>query len=320
MDISFRRGSIVEVKSAEEIISSLDEEGKLDSLPFMPEMAKYCGKRFTIDKRVEKFCDTINSYRSRRMQNTFMLEDLRCDGSAHDGCQAECRIFWKESWLRLTKEDELSSPGHVKDTGEKELETLTSKHIKKTTRVEEKLVDIYRCQATELYNASTRLSRWDPRPYAREFTNGNVTFWDFLRVSVRAFIEEPLDKLHILPRVWLRGTRTTPAPDEPVNLEPGEWVQVKTKEEIAALLTLDGRGRGLWFDREMLPFCGGIYQVRNRVKRFIHDHDGRMIEFKKECIILEGVVCSGELSLHRYFCPRAIYPFWRESWLRRITK
>ena len=29
-----------------------------------------------------------------------LLEDLRCDGSAHDGCQAECRVFWKEAWLK----------------------------------------------------------------------------------------------------------------------------------------------------------------------------------------------------------------------------
>jgi hypothetical protein len=320
MQKDLKRGEYVEVKSAKEILATLDKDGTLDALPFMPEMLQFCGRRFKVDKRVEKFCDTIKRYRSRRMQGTVMLEDLRCDGSCHDGCQAECRIFWKESWLRQVRENEPTSYGQVPDITSSEVEAFTSRNIKKQTTTEEgKSVDLYRCQATELYKASTGLSRWDPRPYVREFTTGNVEFREFLRVSARAFVEEPLDKLRILPQIWLRGTRTTPVPAEPLDLQPGEWVQVKTKEEIASMLTPEGRERGLWFDREMLPYCGGTYQVRKRVKRFIHDRDGRMIEFKKECITLEGVVCSGELSVCRYFCPRAIYPFWRENWLRRVS-
>jgi hypothetical protein len=104
-----------------------------------------------------------------------------------------------------------------------------------------------------------------------------------------------------------------------LDLQPGDWVQVKTREEIAATLTPDGRERGLWFDREMLPFCGGTYQVKQRVNRFIDDITGRMIELKRDCVTLSGVVCSGDLSLHRHFCPRAIYPYWRENWLRRLS-
>jgi hypothetical protein len=43
-----------------------------------------------------------------------------------------------------------------------------------------------------------------------------------------------------------------------------------------------------------------------------------MIEIKSDCLILDGVVCSGDHSLCRWFCPRAIYPYWREAWLRRV--
>ena len=97
-------------------------------------------------------------------------------------------------------------------------------------------------------------------------------------------------------------------------------MQVKSKEEIAATLTPEGRHRGMWFDREMMPFCGGVFRVRQRIHRFIDERaGGRMIELKKnDCVTLEGVVCSGELSLRRWFCPRAIYPYWRECWLRRV--
>jgi hypothetical protein len=33
-----------------------------------------------------------------------------------------------------------------------------------------------------------------------------------------------------------------------------------------------------------------------------------MIELKNDCVVLEGVVCSGGLSLRGWFCPRATYP------------
>ena len=129
------------------------------------------------------------------------------------------------------------------------------------------------CQATELYKASTPLRGFDPRPYLREFINGNVSLFHFIRGTIHAYIENIYLKFrHIITRqilkrptvskIHLAGTRTGPVLDDPLNLLPGNLVQVKTREEIASTLNPQGRERGLWFDREMLPFCGGIYQVR----------------------------------------------------------
>ena len=39
-------GDFVEVRSKEEILATLDSSGRLDGLPFMPQMFKYCGRRF----------------------------------------------------------------------------------------------------------------------------------------------------------------------------------------------------------------------------------------------------------------------------------
>jgi len=94
---------------------------------------------------------------------------------------------------------------------------------------------------------------------------------------------------------------------------------VKLKEEIAKTLTPDGRSGGMWFDLEMLPYCGGVFLVRQRIERFINERDGRMVVFKNQPVTLEGVVCSGNLSTRRWLCQRAIYPFWREYWLERVT-
>src|SRR5512133_1032501 len=99
----FRTGDVVEVRDAAEILATLDSEGCRDALPFMPEMLRHLGQRVVVSARVEKICDTVTiggGPKSRRMCDTVFLEDLRCDGSAHGGCQAGCRMYWKEEWLQ----------------------------------------------------------------------------------------------------------------------------------------------------------------------------------------------------------------------------
>ena len=77
---ALRRGDTVEVKSAKEILDAIDKEGKSEALPFMPEMIKYCGRRYIVDKRADKICDTIKSSGSRRLPRTVLLEDLHAMG------------------------------------------------------------------------------------------------------------------------------------------------------------------------------------------------------------------------------------------------
>ena len=95
-----RAGDWVQVRTKEEILGTLDARGRLDELPFMPEMLAYCGKRMRVGKRAHKTCDPAVGIGGRKMANTVHLENIRCNGSAHDGCEAACLIFWKEAWLK----------------------------------------------------------------------------------------------------------------------------------------------------------------------------------------------------------------------------
>ena len=90
-------GDLVEVRSAAEIMATLDAGGKLDGLPFMPEMLAFSGRRLHVSKRAD---DTCALGQPRRIERTVHLEQLRCDGSAHRGCEAGCLFLWKEAWLR----------------------------------------------------------------------------------------------------------------------------------------------------------------------------------------------------------------------------
>jgi hypothetical protein len=312
-----RRGDLVEVKTHSEILATLDERGALADLPFMPEMALYCGRRFTVDRRADKICDTIHYTGSRRLHDAVLLEDLRCDGSGHDGCQAECRFFWKEQWLRPVTAG-TPAPAPVPASTPAALVERTSANSRSLVEIGDKQEARYFCQATELHRCTKQVKLWDPTAYVREYTSGNVALGHFLTVTSRAAIQEPMRKLGLIPEIHLPGTGKKGDKFEPLNLQAGELVRVKSKEEIAKTLTPDGRNKGLWFDREMMVYCGGTFRVRQRIGRFINDQDRKMIVLKNDAITLDGVVCSGDHSLRRWFCPRAIYPYWRECWLERV--
>src|SRR5262245_54528979 len=92
-----RAGDWVQVRTKEEILSTLDANGRLDELPFMPEMLRYCGMTMRVGKRAHKTCDPALGIGGRKMESSVHLENIRCDGSAHDRCEAGCLIFWKEA-------------------------------------------------------------------------------------------------------------------------------------------------------------------------------------------------------------------------------
>ena len=53
------------------------------------------------------------------------------------------------------------------------------------------------------------------------------------------------------------------------------------------------------------------------MSRIINEKAGKMQVLRNECITLEDVVCKGCYAKYRKFCPRSIYPYWREIWLER---
>jgi hypothetical protein len=93
-------GDLVEVRSVREIFATLNGEDKLKGLRFNPEMAKFCGKRFRVYKRLDKIIvETTGELRNIRTP-TVLLEGVFCDGKAHGRCDRSCFGFWREAWLK----------------------------------------------------------------------------------------------------------------------------------------------------------------------------------------------------------------------------
>jgi hypothetical protein len=158
----------------------------------------------------------------------------------------------------------------------------------------------------------------NPPQYWRELRNGNVGLLRFIRLAARGFVIEAGRRIGLIKPLQLRGTGSRSTPTEPLDLRPGDLVKVRSPDEIAATLDERGFNRGLSFDREMLPYCGRTFRVKDRVGKIIDDKTGRLLKIAKDSLILEGAVCSGERTAGCWFCPREIYPFWREAWLQRV--
>ena len=99
---SLRAGDVVEVRSLDEILATLDEQGELDALPFMPEMRPVLRPAHDRVQGGQQDCATPSTGNAalRRMRDAVHLTGARCDGSGHDGCQAACLLFWRTAWLR----------------------------------------------------------------------------------------------------------------------------------------------------------------------------------------------------------------------------
>jgi hypothetical protein len=312
-------GDLVEVRSTEEILATLDDNGELDAMPFMPEMLQFVGQRFQVYKRAHKTCDTATRTGGRSLNHTVHLK-TRCDGSGHGGCQAGCLIFWKEAWLKRSPNSD-TAPRQANSTPPaNSAETLYQlQRAGRRADPAEPDVVIYSCQATQVPKSTAPLTWWDPRQYARDVRSGNVG------VRKAAFV---LGRAAINAFQRWRGGRSFPpfptptktkTPKETLDLKPGELVQVKSAAEIADTLDVNSRNRGLYFDVELIRWCGGTFRVQSRVGRIINERTGRMIHLPNECIILEGVACQAECSRGRLLCPREIHHYWREIWLRRVV-
>lgn len=334
-------GDWVEIRSKEEILSTLDKHGRLENMPFMPEMLAHCGKRMRVFKRAHKSCDTINPVSARRLPNSVLLGDLRCDGSAHGGCQAQCVMFWKEAWLKPLPNPG-AKPASPQD-GARASPVCTEEDVWKATKAEDQpTVRIhYRCQATDLplYSARLRLRHIDQ--YIEDYRSGNASLKEMIQTAcyfLFKFIGRPKFEADggTYAKIYDRFQRLTGGvpyprrrglldqgeehPSSALNLRPGELVRVKSYGEILATIsTYNNRNRGLYFDAEMVPYCGGVYRVRSRVERFLDEKTGIMLTLKTPAVILENVWCRSFYSERRVFCPRAIYSWWREVWLERVA-
>jgi hypothetical protein len=292
------RNQLVEVKSCHEILQTLDAEGKLEGLPFMPEMVAHCGKQIRVHRRADRTC--VAGLGFRRLNATVFLHESRCDGSDHGGCQRACMLFWKEAWLRPAPR----TPSHVADPAREARAGETLRRL--VTR----RADRYVCQSTELAGATTdHYGRWNVTPLLRDVAHGELTVRGFFAIAARAFLNRCTRWPRERPLVGTHGRKTR----GDLALRREEWITVKSPEQIRDHLDENSGNCGLTLQPSMYGAIGGRYQVAFPIRQIIIEQTGKMVELQNT-VALKGVTCQGPCAAN---CPRNEYLYWRESWLER---
>ena len=170
-DRRLKPGDVVEVRAPAEILATLDSEASIESMPFMPEMLQYAGKRFTVTRRVEKICDTVSGgpARSLRMRDTVCsmicaatarLTEAARPGAGSTGRKSGFVPSISATSARLATE--MLSPNSNSSCATRRLQCLATSAP----------VESYRCQATEAMRATEPLSSRDIRQYLRSSPPG----------------------------------------------------------------------------------------------------------------------------------------------------
>jgi len=297
-------GERVVVRSAQEILATLDADGRLDAMPFMPEMIAYIGREMQVARRIQRTC--VEGPGLRRLDDAVALESgaleaARCDGAMHDGCQRGCMIFWKAAWLRPAGQAVKIDPIAEADA------------IKRLAAFRTRIGDAYTCQSTQLEAATHTLPNLHIEQLMREVQDGDMRASGLARIVVRAIVNRLRTAVGLAELGLIVGA-TVKASKGELGLTVGDWVRVKSQEEVRAALDPRSRNRGLTFEPEMTRYIGSVHRVAQVVERIIDERKGKMVSLDRT-VVLDQVYCEG---LCNKACPRKNPLFWREAWLERV--
>ena len=99
--------------------------------------------------------------------------------------------------------------------------------------------------------------------------------------------------------------------------QAGDWVRVRSLDEIESTLNHWKQVRGCAFMPEMAEYCGTTHRVLKPMKSFVDERD-LQVKRSNGIILLEGVICKGTSDFGS--CDRACFHFWREEWLEKIDE
>jgi len=300
--LKLRPGDIVEVRSFEEIASTLGDDCTLEGLPFQPERRKYCGGIFRVLRPVKKLIIENANTGLRGIRSAVLLNGVNCDGQFHHDCTRYCFFLWKEAWLkRASQQQHLTNPPVDFNN--------TALHL--PHQVPQPLVG--HCQSMALFKATYPLPIWNLNQYFWDISDNTLTLPKriiLLSVSLARHVKNLLEVR--LPNRISSHLDKTPSVD--FSLQPGDWVEIKSMDEITATLDGSGKNRGLGFTKEMKKFCGQRLSVLRPVDQIIIEGTGEMRRLS-HTVILGGANCDGQ---PHFGCARNCYLMWRKIWLKKV--
>lgn len=171
------------------------------------------------------------------------------------------------------------------------------------------------CQFPLLHDISEGTVKLEPTSMKNRIKRLFANQWNH---TVKGMAKRWLKRL----RKWGVALKVIPAPAVPARpalagpaLASGDWVRIRSEEEIRATLDHWGEMKGCAFIQDMWQYCGTEQQVFKPVERFLDERDYK-VKRVNGVVILKGLICIGTPVFER--CDRACHLFWRTEWLEKI--
>lgn len=178
------------------------------------------------------------------------------------------------------------------------------------------MADLRDCQLPCLPQMAEGKVRGDPQPLPMALKRSLARPWNYfikrwLKHLYRWFNRSPLFK----PKHETPQERRNPPPA--ASLRAGDWVRVRSREEIEATLNRFKELKGCAFLEFMWQYCGTTQRVLQPLERFLDERDYQ-VKRASGIVLLENVICRGTPVFGR--CDRACHLFWRVEWLEKIDE
>ena len=173
------------------------------------------------------------------------------------------------------------------------------------------LAGLRECQLPCLPRFAEGAAEVVPLPFAQRFKRKFAGPWNhYVKIWLKRITRW---SCRFKPAAGLTTTRV--ANTTTYQLKEGDWVLVRSREEIEATLDRWKELKGCAFLEYMWPYCGTTHQVLQPMERFLDERDYK-VKKVKGVVLLADVLCHGTPVFGR--CDRCCHFFWREEWLERV--
>ncbi len=175
---------------------------------------------------------------------------------------------------------------------------------------------ISECQIPSLPRFSEGSIDPEPQPFVKRIKRALARPWNYhvkkwLKRIDHAFVN--LSHAKNLDCKQLDAKENHPA----VILQAGDWVRVRSRQEIEATLDRWKELKGCAFLEYMGQYCSTTQQVLQPMERFLDERDYK-VKKAKGIVLLKDVICHGTPVFGR--CDRCCHLFWRVEWLEKIEQ
>ena len=177
------------------------------------------------------------------------------------------------------------------------------------------MAEIRECQIPCLPRFAEGSIGLEPQPFPKRIKRALARPWNY---QVKKWLKQ-------IDRVYTEQLVRVKQPDQDrasplergatVSLQAGDWVRVRSREEIEATLDRWKELKGCAFLEYMWQYCGTTQQVLQPMERFLDERDYK-VKKVKGLVLLKEVICRGTPVFGR--CDRCCHLFWRVEWLEKI--